>query len=119
MAQLICNDGTKIEISQQTEAELRKTFGPSGKMQDWVNRNRREYHSALDPRFILMDNCRYLLISLPNANVKWTLSAWKFATDFIEEFDNDYRVYPIHDGVRAGFLELNCRKNIIIKVSQI
>lgn len=28
MAELICKDGTKVQISDETETELRKAFGP-------------------------------------------------------------------------------------------
>lgn len=31
MAKLICNNGTEIKISDETEAELRKAFGPKEK----------------------------------------------------------------------------------------
>ncbi len=42
MAELKCKDGTVIQISDETEAELRKAFGPKldykdGNLRVWVN----------------------------------------------------------------------------------
>jgi len=36
MAKLICKDGTEIRISDETEAELRKAFGPKPSYKDYA-----------------------------------------------------------------------------------
>lgn len=119
MAKLICTDGTEIEISDETEANLRKAFGPKSeldKMKEWVDNYllRNLPNSQIVTEFVQREGIDYLLISLPVANTAWTFNTWKTTMAFVEQFET---TYPVHYFSGKPFTHETFISNVIIKLS--